>query len=329
MNRTRIVAAVAALAIGFGITIVGLNTADDPDAVIATVDSAETEPSEDEIDAAGGADGGQEDEAADSPPDGDVVDDTAQVDMAPSSTDPGASSQADNDPAAQSECEPVLVVFTGSGEILIFSIERGEVEEVDGEVFLRGSDATIEEQFRTRQIERVLGVLDERLGGRSVEDCQSGEYFEATVGVDFDVADDESVSGELAGEPDDAPGGVRFPCSDDAFAGLFDELGGLEQTALASDADVFVRVIARRLARFGTSSVEEWEPDVRDAFGRFVEAEGCSTEFEEAFVADSAGTDFFCAAANVSADDRLYEFFVDAVPNQIVGCQYDPEEGVN
>jgi hypothetical protein len=319
MNSSRIVAAIAALAIGFGVTIVGINVADDPGDVVATAGSTDSD---------GEAAEAQQDEAeAEPPPDAEVVDETAAVEQVPQSTNAGNSSQSDDEPPRDSECEQVLVVFTGSGQVLILAIERGEVEEADGDVFVRGSDVTVEEEFRAREVVPVLGVLDDRLGSRSVEDCQSGEFYEATVAVDFEAGDDESVSGEVSGEEESAVPGERFPCSDEAFDSLLDNLGGLEQTALATDADVFVRVIARRLARFGTSSVEAWEVDVRGAFDRFLEADGCSAELEDAFIAgDGAG--FFCAAANVSADNRLFVYLDDAVPNLMEGCQYDPEEGV-
>ena len=313
MNAPRMVSALAALAVGFGITLVGVNVADDTSDVVESsaestvADDVDATP-DDAVDQTPEAE--QDEELADPPPEADVIDETGE----PATSD-GASAPRDTNAPRPSEtapehnCEPVLVVLTGSGELLILSERRGEVERESGEWFLPDDDVPVEERFEARDLLLVDGVVIDDANGRAVQDCETGEIFEATVVVEPQAS------------------GAVFPCSDDAFGALIAELDPLEATELIDDTDVFVRVVAKSLAGFGSASVAQWEADLSDHFSRFVDPEGCTSAIEDVFIDGRDG--FFCAAANVSADARLFGYLDDVVPSQMLGCSYVQEEGAN
>lgn len=313
MNSARAVAALAALAVGFGVTLVGVNVADEGD----TVETLAEPTLVDDVDVAQGDDidqtsdeAAQDEELADPPPEADVIDESGE----PATSDGESSPRDTNAPrppetVPPQDCEPVVVVLTGSGELLIVSERRGEVERENAEWFLPGDDVPIEERFEARDVFPVDGVVVDDASGRAVQDCETGEIYEATVVVERQVS------------------GVVFPCSDDAFDALVDELDPLEATELIDDTDVFVRVVAKSLAGFGGASVAEWEDDLSEQFSRFVDPDGCTSAIEDVFVDGRDG--FFCAAANVSADARLFGYLDDVVPSQMLGCSYVQEEGAN
>ncbi len=207
---------------------------------------------------------------------------------------------------------------TGTGQLLILSGELGEFTESDGRFFLTVSGDSIAERFRTQDIELISGIIDDRSTSRSVQDCETGEVVEATV-----LFDGDDVGGVTTAES-----AAFFPCSDDAFEALFDELDVLEATALVDDAEIFVRVVAKSLARFGGASVGEWEVRIEEVFDDFVDPDECVDDFDDVFV--RGGSDgFFCASANVSADPRLFDYLASVVPDQMSRCTYIHGEGVN
>ncbi len=229
------------------------------------------------------------------------------------------------------ECEEVLVVRTGSGQLLILSGELGEFSESGGRFFLPGSNESISDQFQARDIAVISGVIDDRFGSRSVEDCETGQLLDATIALDLDGIEPdagEATPGDVSAEPGDRRANDLFPCSDEAFDVFLDELDGLEATELIPDADVFVRALAKRLARLGGTSVTQWEIDIGQRFDGFVDIEECFDEIDQAFD-DDAGNGFFCASANVSTDARLFEFFDAVVPDRMTECSYVQKEGVN
>lgn len=321
MNPQRLVAALAALAIGFGVTLVGVQLGDDD--AVASVGSTESDVSITD-DGTTLADEAQQDEApAEPPPDAEVVEEVE----APPATTGGEPAPPDPEEVDDPDCEPVLVVRTGSGELLILSGAAGEFTEAGGDFFFPGSNESIEDRFLAQDVELISGVIDDRFDSRSVQDCRTGETAEATVLVDFGgelpdaTPSDEDDVAATQGEEQ------LFPCADAAFDSLLDELDILEQTELIAEADVFVRVVAKSLARFGDAPVAEWEAAIEQEFDRFVSPKACTDEIDAVF-ADGGSSGFFCAAANVSADERLFVYLEGVVPDQMSRCSY-VQEGVN
>ncbi len=122
MTPQRLVAAVAALAVGFGVTLVGVTLDDADDDAVATVESEATQPDPDVLDDAEAQDGvaepaEQEEEVADEPEPAEVdapveVEDQAETDQSPQSQDA---------PANPAESAPATTVV----------MEIEEVEETD------------------------------------------------------------------------------------------------------------------------------------------------------------------------------------------------------
>jgi len=119
----------------------------------------------------------------------------------------------------------------------------------------------------------------------------------------------------------------EFPCSDAAFEVLIDELSVQETTARIAETDLFVRVVANRLATFGGRSVDEWETALDGVFDSFGES-GCADESDQVFLSGSS-SQFFCSAAGISADDRLFLFLTTAVPDRMTNCSFEPPQGDN
>lgn len=330
MNPQRLVSAIAALAVGFGVTLVGVSVADDAADSITSVEAVETDSSSDDegADEASQEEEAQQDEAtAEPPPDAEVVDDDEAPAVTSGGDTPPRDSTSGDDSASVPECETVLIIRTGSGELLILSSELGEFTESGDSFFLPGSNEPLREAFEAQAIGLISGIIDDRFERRSVENCATGEISDATFTGEIVGADpDESRSGDIGEEPGDRRVNQTFPCSDDALDALFDELDGLEATELISDTDVFVRVLAKSLAEFGGPSVAQWEADVERRFDGFVDVEECSDAIDDVFV-DGDGQEFFCASANVSADARLFVFLGEVVPDQMTRCSY-VQEGV-
>ena len=333
MNPQRMVAALAALAIGFGVTLVGVNIIDDETDTIATVDSADRAPSAGEGGAALDDEAEPDATVAESSSVAEAVDDsdaplvTSSGETSPRDVGDGTGIDSENG----SDCEDILVVRTGGGQLLLLGSELGEFIESGGSFFLAGSGESIGEVFQAREIGQISGVIDDRFGGRSVEDCDTGQLLEATVIIDVDgsvTEIDGATPGDVDAEPDERLANDVFPCSSEALDGLLDELDGLEETELISDADIFIRVLAKSLAQFGGASLSEWEADLELRFDEFVPADACRDEFDEVF-ADDGGIGFFCASANLSADARLFEYLDEVVTDQMTRCSYVHEEGVN
>ena len=328
MTPQRLVAAIAALAVGFGVTLVGVSVADDETDSIASVETVDTDPSSTEADAGAQQDEAQQDEApADPPPDAEVVDDDAAPAVPSGGDTPPRDSTDSDDPSSSTECEAVLVVRTGSGELLILSSELGEFTESGTDFFVSGSNDSIREVFQPQAIALISGIIDDRFGSRSVENCETGAVSDATILIEATEADlDEGRPGDIGEEPGERRVSQTFPCSDDAFDALLDELDGLEEVELIAETDVFVRVLAKSLAQFGGASVAQWEADVEEQFDGFTDSDACSDAIDDVFV-DGGGDGFFCASANVSADARLFVYLDEVVPDRMTRCSY-VQEGV-
>ena len=338
MNPQRIVAGLAALAIGFGVTLVGVALADDEGDTIATVESGEPWSSTVENGSEAEADDeAEQDEAPAVPPPAAEVIDEDDVPNATSNGDTtpregGVDPEVD-DPTLDLECERVLVVRTGSGQLLILSSKTGEFSESGGRFFFADTDELIGDRFQTPEIAVISGIIDDRFGStRTVEDCGTGQVLEATIPLDLvgiEPDDGEATPGDVGDEP---VTGVRTTSSrvrTRRSSVFLDELDGLEETELISDADVFIRVARQAPRTF------RW--DIRRPSGRSTSSSDsmasstsrtASTRSTGVFV-DDAGNGFFCASANVSTDARLFEFFDEVVPDRMTACAYEQKEGVN
>lgn len=120
---------------------------------------------------------------------------------------------------------------------------------------------------------------------------------------------------------------VAFPCSDDAFDALTADLSDLEATELSAQTDLFLLVIAKELAALGDRTADEWSAALEASFDSFA-ISGCAPQAEQIFVGGST-SQFFCAAASVSADDRLTDFFATVVPVRMTACSTQRPQGEN
>jgi len=146
--------------------------------------------------------------------------------------------------------------------------------------------------------------------------------------VDSDAIATEAVATEPAPKvPASGATASEFPCSDASFEVLVAELSDQAQTELITDTDLFVRVIANRLARAGTRPADDWEDSLHRVFDAFTTA-GCAATDEQVFGQRSAPR-FYCSAARMSSDDRLFVFFQTAARDQMTGCSFERPQGEN
>ena len=343
MNPTRLVSGVAALAIGFGVTLVGVNVADDPIDTVATVDvddsSAGTPATDPVVDAPDRAE--QDEEEALPPSDAQVEepgpansDDGSATGQPPTPRDTTSTTVVTTTspaPSNDARCETVLVVTTTAGGTVILRLNRQEYVDVGGGEFEipRSSGLDPDEIVEAVQID---GQVDDASVARRVRDCETGVVSVeredgATSGNQTE--DSGQSGGEVVGPTGERRAGLEFPCSDDAFAGLVATLSTQENADLTDDVDVFVRAVANRLAERGDLTVDEWDRAVSDEFDEFaVFDDGCDPEVDAA-LANGGEPGFFCAASRVSADSGLFEFLRQEVPELMVDCVDSGREGAN
>lgn len=338
MNQQRLVAAIAALAVGFAITLVGVGVADDEiavDSMEAEQEAGELDGGEEEFDDDQRAE--QDEEVADEPEAAEAEEpsppatesSTQQGQPAPAPTSapvptnaPNTSSAPDGNqgesgsdrpfPNDGTECTPVLrLEYTDGTEFNLLISDLGD----DRFLILRRSgedviDIAVEEGLEDAFIEaRVV----EFQGGRAITIAELCDFEDGAPGGD--LGDDVAA---------EAAPGEDFPCSDLAFEGLVRPLSTLERTGIFDHRDAFVISIARVLEDVGGTSEAIWLPLLEDEFESFVVLPGgCSQEIESGFV--GSVSEFFCAAANVSADIDLFLFFQDQVGQAMAGCTFEDE----
>ncbi len=345
MNPQRLVAALAALAVGFGVTLVGVGFADDETVVAPVVEQTDvevTQPSR------GGDSAEQDSEPAQEPGAAEVeeplvtttvvppsdenesAEPPAPITVPPGTTapspqtgDPTQNDPAQNDPGGGDQtqlpesgrsCVPVLRLEyeSGSPEFLVV---RSQLSDTQFLVLDEQGEASID----VREVEGLVAVAT---GARFVE-------FEDGVPVAFgglcDPDGAQPASGvDANGGQEQTSAGQSFPCSTEALEGMTASLSDLELTELTNDRDVFLAVVAQRLATVGSAPPDTWREAVDPEFDSFAEfPDGCPDDIEGDLAGSSS--DFFCAAAQISDDTDLFDFFVLRAGSAMVGCNFDDE----
>lgn len=327
MNPSRLVAAVAALAVGFGITLVGTTLADsdDADPVASTVGEADP------------------DEAADA----DVADDEAEQYVTEVAEPAEATTETEPDPSIDepdaAEAEPVDVEPDDSVDVA--STEPASNDQVDAErdPTSSGDSATATTPEIALDCFDVVVVRDDFFGDLVLEkgvDYQlvEGEFEILDDALDVDASDlaglDEvsiAVSGDRviscsdSGAVDDeaiqeyALSAQCFVDTEQYFVEFIDDLDVGPGDGVVDDEDVFVYVVAERLERVnpGSDDFVQFRAGVDRFFAGF--AAGCSANV---VASDLDTLDFFCAAGNLSSTDELLGYLATlGVVSQ--DCDYD------
>lgn len=338
MNQQRLVAAIAALAVGFAVTLVGVGVADDEiaaDPMEAEQEVGELDGGDEEFDDDQRAE--QEEEVAAEPEAAEAEEpsppatesSTQQGQPAPAPTSAPVPTNAPNTTSAPdgnqgesgsdrpfpndgTECRTVLRLeyFEGPETVVVID-ELG-----DGQFLILDDEG-----------EDVIDLAEEEgleafgFGARTVQ-IQNGRLIAIAEPCD---PEEDAPGGDLGDDVDaEAAPGEDFPCSDLAFEGLVRPLSTLERTEIFDHRDAFVISIAKVLEDVGGTSEAIWLPLLEDRFESFVVLPGgCSQEIESGFV--GSVPEFFCAAANVSADSDLFLFFQDQVGQAMAGCTFEDE----
>lgn len=338
MNPQRLVAALAALAIGFGVTLVGVGLADDETVVVSEGDQTDvevTQPSR------GGEAPEQDAEPAQEPAAAEVDEtlETTTVGPPPQQgedrentvppPDPATTTSPPTQPDQDDPGSGDQVTFPGSG-IACVTVLRLEYDVGPPEFVVVRSELS-EEQFLVldelgedfidvRELEDVVGIA---IGERLVEfvDGLPVAYGELCQRESTQPAGGKDVEGE----PQRTGAGQAFPCSADAFENVSASLSNLERTELTLDRDIFLTVIAKRLAAAGSTPQEAWSAALGQEFESFAEfPDGCPDDIEAGFTGN--GSRLLCSAARISNDDDLFEFFVLQARPAMVGCSFDDEK---
>lgn len=362
MNPQRLVAAVAAVAIGFGVTLAGVIAADDTGAPEPSQVQADPDPSSDENDVGDAA----EQEAEPAPEPAPAEAEPAPVDDADTESPPvGAPSQeAPSQPSEQStqetrvpiddsidsgsECGSAYVVIGTNGQVIVL-VDDDVVIGTDGRLFLPGADVSLDQLANIAQIQvRVAAQISED-GDDVFIDCDdetlipernADEFIgeiERLLQIDVGVPDPIEGDGERESGGDASP---DFPCGDSLLRAL--ERTYIEQFGLElepdSDDDVIVLVsLAQRVAALSfefdnaENDLEFWIDELQGPFSGFrvddEVADACALLAENLAPTLSTRAGFFCAIGQLASDERLLQFLNGLVPLP-ADCDYpEPDTG--
>lgn len=354
MNSQRLVAAVAALAIGFGVTLIGV-AVDDGDEVVVTADASEGEVADvqDVGDPSAGADepAEQEEEPADEPEPAEVespatTDGSAQSQEAPSrpaETAPATSVEMEMEevddfddsglPLDGPACVDVVTLSVDSVpvEFVVVAIQPGSLLELLGR---RGAFVVqLSEGFVPDFVPRIV-EFDDGLPVEFGDVCDDGDSFED--GDDPFADDDPTIGGSADGSIvpceglDIATGAVEvfdalsprygdvlsFDDPSDLEAYRFLVAATAERTAAGSFSDFFEAVESTTSA-FRTEC--PFDIDSFTAFERIVEL------FIEDELDDADYDELLCNLARLSADSRLVDFLGGPAQAFDTNCDYAEE----
>lgn len=353
MNPQRLVAAVAALAIGFGVTLAGVIAADD------SVPPAPPESQEDIDDAAESA----TDEATDDV-DGAVQEEAPAAEPEPAEAEPAPngepdaepppadapSQEAPSQPSEQSppdpidvggECEVVYVVIGVEGDVAVL-IDDDVFIASDGRLFLPGSDVSLDELENIAQIQVRVAAQDSDdddvfvdcddetlIAERNADDLL--DEIERLLQATADVATPIGDVGNAA-SPD-------FPCGDSLLRSIertYIEQFGLEVDA-ATDGTVVLVSLAQRITAVSIefdkpeNDLEFWVDELQGPFSGFridgEVSEACALLAENIEPTVSTRAGFFCGVGQLASDGQLLDFFDGLVPLP-ADCTYpEPDAG--
>jgi len=337
MNPSRIVSGIAALAIGFAITLVGVAAQDDTTSANdapAGQEASDSPPDDeifedDDVDLSDEGDEGEEpDEAQQSEVEADEPD-PAEVEVPvpseppvtePATTvttaPPGNNSRPVDEPSdsTQFECVDTITILYDNGDEEDAVVGEQLADDAwliftpDGEFVVSLDD---DEVIDVRENRRVVSFDDggiDFLGGCEV----LGEIGDSTSGSSGSSPDGGS-------DPQLERSSAVFPCSDQALVD-FRQVVGAGDIFADSEVEEFQLLLAIRLGQLGGRIADDWFVSLDDQFNGFrTFPNGCPLVVENGFTQEGA----FCAAGRVSADERLIAFLRTAVPTVMVGCTYD------
>lgn len=130
------------------------------------------------------------------------------------------------------------------------------------------------------------------------------------------AAPDPTTTVPLVLEPTDT-----FPCSFASRQAMLNRLSDIEDLDDFSDADVYLRTVARSILEVGQVLTEdERVTDLEVAFEAFRDFPGgCPEVIDDAF---DTGDRFLCRAAQISVDERIHDYLERAVGSLMDGCTY-------
>jgi hypothetical protein len=344
MNPQRLVAAVAALAIGFGVTLAGVGFADDETPTDSSgVDQDVGEGEDEDIEQ-----GEQAEQRAD------VVEeaDPAGVDPAaeplaqqggPQVATPveSASTSAPEPSEGSTSCEPAVIVVGVDGRVAVLDGEevRFVIDQFGDETaVLRLSEEPVDSY--TELVENSLivdGFFQDTASGVRFVDCATQDPINenSADGLRNDLLGAASgVASEFA------PPGVSFdfPCDSDFIEDFADVAGLSEQLDAArddgaTDVEVVRFYLAARVAGVSAESDRPendtafWQESLFEPFFGFrVDTsigDACELLDDSVNPERDTRSGFFCAVGQLASDDELLNFLSTQVPLES-GCTYPP-----
>ncbi len=355
MNPQRLVAAVAALAVGFGVTLLGVSIDDSADDAVASVESEEVAAAEATDDDGGEEEGAvdepaeQEEEAAEEPEPAEVdepvdVEDQAETDSSPQSQDAPAN------PAESAPATTVVMEVEDAGDVDPFDDPRVGLECVDV-VSLPTNRGFVDFVFVSFRTEFVIELLDEE--GRVIVELP--EDFDVEI-VPREVLFEDGLPVEFGsfctGEPfdegpiDDGPFGEAVgPCEGiDLYLGAVDifeasapRYGDALSVDEATDLDAYRFLVAAAAERAASGSFAEFFDAATATITGF--RDECPfdvelfTDFDliiEFFIDDDFDAaeyeELLCNLGQLSADSRLIDFLDgQAQAFDTISCEYAEE----
>ncbi len=356
MQTSRVAAAAAAVAIGFGVTLAGVAAGDDDEMITGVDADVEDEAAEFETDP-----DDEFDESSGEVGEGDEIDEESEVEREPdASTDGGGeateSTEPRNDPVdvdpestepEETELEATVPDSTVPASTAPETTVSDELDDVRcvptiSVVLVSGEQVDlVVEASEGATSWRVLDAdgsfvisLDDQDVVEVVEVLRNVRFFQGAPVNFFGLCDevgpaniDDVPTGESGGIGDEVDGEVEsasvdFPCSDRALSQLRDWLLD-DEIARLDDLGEVQLALAARLDGVGGRDIDEWFTQFEDELVRFRTFErGCPEELERGFTSDG----MFCAVSRISADDGLFTYFEIVAPAVMSDCTYEPDE---
>ena len=335
MNPQRIVAAVAALAIGFGITVIGVvsDSSEKDDRISALEAELDDEGPEEELGAEPEDDPVDEVvESADEPEpaESQSSDPSTQQQDAPPRSDesappPPATSRPTPEEIDGETCERAFIVVGARGEIAVISADQADIGS-DGSVVLAGSDIPLEELEAVDDVSVTSGVFE--VDGRGNEvffDCPTRRVIEANDAGSLEervVAElgDEYSGGGLGGGVGAAVGLERLPCRPEVITELSETFFG--GTLTESDLDLVSEALALRIEGVSIDNDQPqnegfWLDSLEGVFVGFrnddATEDPCDLLAANLELTRSTRAKFFCAVGQLASDRRLLDLLEGAV----------------
>ncbi|MEM8745792.1 MAG: hypothetical protein AAGF91_03750 [Actinomycetota bacterium] len=226
----------------------------------------------------------------------------------------------------------VIVLFAvdaGDDEATI-SIDGGqaagsddEATEPSGDVDSEGSDVdlpvtgpTVDDDVDASGAASDDGPADDSDGTASETEPPADPTTTVVDTTTTSAAPGPTTTTPLVLEPTDT-----FPCSFASRQAMLNRLSDIEDLDEFSDADLYLRTVARSILEVGQVLTEdERVTDLEVAFEAFRDFPGgCPEVIDDAF---DTGDRFLCRAAQISVDERIHDYLERAVGALMDGCTY-------